>query len=86
MKAKSKYTLKNIFTEYDDVITTTDLRKMLNISKRQAHKLLKEKKILSVMSGPVFYIPKRSVISFLNKMEEENSISKILEEEEEDEM
>lgn len=72
MRTKNKYNLQNIFTEYADILTTSDIIKMLNISKKMAHKLLYANEIKCVLSGPVFYIPKKSVIAYLNKIEKQN--------------
>lgn len=57
----------NIFTNYPDVVSIDDLKKMLNIGRNTAYKLLNENKIKAIRIGKKYIIPKSSVISFLTQ-------------------
>ena len=57
----------NIFTNYPDVVSIDDLKKMLHIGRNTAYKLLNENKIKAIRIGKKYIIPKSSVISFLTQ-------------------
>lgn len=60
-------TVDNIFTEYTNIVTTSDLMEMLEIGKNTALKLLQSKTIKSVKVGNRYKIPKQYVIDYLNE-------------------
>ncbi len=53
-----------LFTDYPDVVNTTQLQEMLGVSKATVYRLLKDKIIQSVKIGHQIRIPKISVISY----------------------
>lgn len=55
----------DIFRDYPDVITVTELQSMLRIGRNKAYELLKTKKIKTIPNGKRYIIPKQSVIDFL---------------------
>lgn len=59
--------IDNIFTEYPDIVSLDEMRKMLHIGRNKALQLLAEKKIQSIRIGNRHKIPKISVIEFLNR-------------------
>lgn len=59
-------TIDNIFTEYPDIVSFDQMRKMLHIGRNKAFQLLAEKKIHSIRIGSRHKIPKVSIIEFLN--------------------
>lgn len=60
-------TLENTFTEYPNIVSTKDLREMLNIGRSTCLKLLSSKEIKSVRIGRVYKIPKVNIIEYLNR-------------------
>ena len=58
--------IKNIFTNFADVVKVKDLQKMLGIGRNSAYELIATNKIKSVKSGNLILITKQSVIDFLN--------------------
>lgn len=58
--------IDNIFTEYPDIVSLDEMRKMLHIGRNKALQLLAEKKIQSIRIGSRHKIPKVSIIEFLN--------------------
>ena len=54
-----------MFQQYPDVVSVSQLQKMLGIGRNTAYKLLKENKILSIRIGKVHKIPKKNVIKYL---------------------
>lgn len=54
-----------MFKDYPDVVSITDLQKMLNIGKNTAYDLLKKQKIQSIRIGRIHKIPKKNVIKYL---------------------
>ena len=57
---------KDVFSEYPDVVSIDDLRKMLHIGRNSAYKLVKEGAIITVRVGKRYIIPKLNVIEYLN--------------------
>lgn len=55
-KIDSKY--KTMFSDYPDVVTVVQLRKMLGISRHLAYELICEKKIKAFQLGNSYKIPK----------------------------
>jgi excisionase family DNA binding protein len=56
-----------MFEEYPDVVTIDDLIKMLNIGRNSAYKLIKDKKIKSILIGKIHRIPKIYIIEYLKQ-------------------
>jgi len=54
-----------MFREYPDVVSVSQLRKMLGVGRNTAYKLLSEQSIKSKKIGRVYLIPKTNVIKFL---------------------
>ena len=62
----SQLNIKNIFTNYPDVVKVKDLQKMLGIGRNLAYTIINNNTIKSIKSGNVILIPKQNVIDFLN--------------------
>ena len=62
-KIDSKY--KTMFSDYPDVVTVAQLRKMLGISRHLAYELICEKKIKAFQLGNSYKIPKVNVIEYI---------------------
>ena len=61
---KESYTL--MFTDYQDIVNLTQMRKMLGgISNSLAYRMLREKKIKSKKVGREYKIPKVNVIKYV---------------------
>jgi excisionase family DNA binding protein len=54
-----------MFKQYPDVVSVTQLQKMLGVGRNTAYGLLKENKIQSIRIGRVHKIPKRNIIKYL---------------------
>lgn len=54
-----------IFKDYPDVVTPTDVQNMLHIGRNRVYELLKTNTIKSIKVGKKYIIPKKSVINFL---------------------
>ena len=67
-KIDSKY--KTMFSDYPDVVTVAQLRKMLGISRHLAYELICEKKIKAFQLGNSYKIPKVSVIEYIIQSQE----------------
>ena len=66
MKGAKKLNKENeMFTEYDDVVSVSDVAKMLHLSKVSVYGLLKSGKIFTLKVGKKYVIPKKSIIDFL---------------------
>lgn len=58
--------LKEIFSEYSDIVTVDEVMKMLRLGKNTVYKLLKDDEIMNVKVGARYIIPKQSVIEFVS--------------------
>ncbi len=56
-----------MFAEYPDILTVTDLTKMLNIGRNKAYKLVGDGTIRSIRIGNIHRIPKQCVIEYIKK-------------------
>jgi hypothetical protein len=58
-----------MFENYDDIISFTELRKMLRIGKNSAYKLLSTKQIEAIRMNITgkYIIPRKSVIDYVNR-------------------
>ena len=61
-KIDSKY--KTMFSDYPDVVTVAQLRKMLGISRHLAYDLIAQKRIKAFQLGNSYKIPKVNVIDY----------------------
>ena len=60
----------NIFTEYPDIVTTNEMKKMLRIGSNKCYELLNSNEIQSIKignTGRTHYIPKGNIIAYINK-------------------
>ena len=67
-KIDSKY--KTMFSDYPDVVTVAQLRKMLGISRHLAYELICEQKIKAFQLGNSYKIPKVNVIEYIIQSQE----------------
>lgn len=58
--------IKNIFTNFADVVKVKDLQKMLGIGRNLAYELIATNQIKSIKSGNLILIPKQNIIDYLN--------------------
>lgn len=66
MKGAKKLNKENeMFTEYDDVVSVSDVAEMLHLSKVSVYGLLKSGRIFTLKVGRKYVIPKKSIIDFL---------------------
>ncbi len=56
-----------MFSTYPDILTVTDLTKMLSIGRNKAYKLVGDGSIRSIRIGNIHRIPKMSVIEYVQK-------------------
>lgn len=61
-----------MFQNYNDIVTVTDLMDMLHIGKNKAYELLNNGKIKSIRIGRVHKIPKIYVIQYLKNEAEDH--------------
>lgn len=54
-----------MFTDYPDVVTVSEMTKMLRIGKNKAYELIKDKKVHSRFIGQKILITKASIINFI---------------------
>ena len=54
-----------MFRNYPDVVSVTQLQKMLGVGRNTAYSLLRENKIKSIRIGRVHKIPKKNIIKYL---------------------
>ena len=55
-----------MFSDYGDVVTVSELAKMLKIGRNTAYKLVRSGAVKSVTIGRQIRIPKRNLIDFCN--------------------
>ena len=63
LSQKDVYTM--MFREYPDVVTVSQMSKMLGISEKSAYRLLKENCIEHFKIGRTYKIPKLHIFSYL---------------------
>ena len=56
---------KELFKDYNDVVTIEEIMKMLHIGRSSVYELLKNGKLYSVKIGKKYIVPKQSVINFI---------------------
>ncbi|NSR35131.1 helix-turn-helix domain-containing protein [Enterococcus faecalis] len=70
---------EKIFESYPSILKITDLTKMLNIGKNKAYNLLKDKSIENIKIGARYKIPKKAVIEYILKIQDEGRNHAIIE-------
>ena len=59
-----------MFKDYPDIVTVTELAKMLHIGRNQAYKLVGDGSIRTIRIGTLHRIPKQSVIDYVTRSTE----------------
>ncbi len=54
-----------MYSEYPDVVTVNDIRKMLGLSRDEVYKLIHDGTLKRIGKGRAFLIPKLSVINYV---------------------
>lgn len=58
--------LKDMFSEYGDIVTVEEVMKMLQIGRVSIYQMLKSGEIRSLKVGEKYVIPKKSVIELFD--------------------
>ena len=58
--------LKDMFSEYGDIVTVEEVMKMLQIGRVSVYQMLKSGEIRSLKVGKKYIIPKKSVIELFD--------------------
>ena len=58
--------LKDMFSEYGDIVTVEEVMKMLQIGRVSVYQMLKSGEIRSLKVGKKYVIPKKSVIALFD--------------------
>lgn len=74
-KSELKELYKMMFPEYPDIVTVTQLRQMLGISRQLAYDLINDGYIQGVKIGNAFKIPKVNVIHYVMEERREKNAS-----------
>ena len=61
---------KEMFTEYDEILSIEDVMEILHIGKNSVYSLLKSNEIRNIRVGKRYIVPKQSVINFINAITE----------------
>lgn len=56
---------KEIFAEYDEILSIEDVMEILHIGKNSVYSLLKSNEIRNIRVGKRYIVPKQSVINFI---------------------
>lgn len=64
---ENKIESKEMFAEYDDIVSIEDVMKMLHIGRSNVYKLLREKEIKHIRIGVKYIIPKKSIVEYIEK-------------------
>lgn len=56
---------KEIFAEYDEILSIEDVMEILHIGKNSVYSLLKNNEIRIIRVGKRYIVPKQSVINFI---------------------
>lgn len=72
-KTELKELYQMMFPNYPDIVTVTQLREMLGISRPLAYKLLGDGYITAVKIGSAYKIPKVGVINYVMEGGEKNA-------------
>jgi len=60
--------MSDMFAQYPDIVSVSQLTKMLNIGKSSAYALLQNNQIHHVKIGKKYIIPKTAVLAFIGEM------------------
>lgn len=61
---------KEMFTEYDEILSIEDVMEILHIGKNSVYSLLKSNEIRNIRVGIRYIVPKQSVINFITAITE----------------
>ncbi len=61
---------KEMFTEYDEILSIEDVMEILHIGKNSVYSLLKNNEIRNIRVGKRYIVPKQSVINFITAITE----------------
>lgn len=61
---------KEMFTEYDEILSIEDVMEILHIGKNSVYSLLKSNEIRNIKVGKRYIVPKQSVINFITAITE----------------
>ena len=61
---------KEIFAEYDEILSIEDVMEILHIGKNSVYSLLKSNEIRNIRVGKRYIVPKKSVINFITAITE----------------
>ena len=61
---------KEMFTEYDEILSIEDVMEILHIGKNSVYSLLKSNEIRNIRVGKRYIVPKQSVINFITAITE----------------
>lgn len=64
---EDKIESREMFAEYDDIVSIEDVMKMLHIGRSNVYKLLREKEIKHIRIGVKYIIPKKSIVEYIEK-------------------
>lgn len=64
---ENKIESREMFAEYDDIVSIEDVMKMLRIGRSNVYKLLREKEIKHIRIGVKYIIPKKSIVEYIEK-------------------
>ena len=56
---------KEIFAEYDEILSIEDVMEILHIGKNSVYSLLKSNEIRNIRVGKRYIVPKQSIINFI---------------------
>ena len=56
---------KEIFAEYDEILSIEDVMEILHIGKNSVYSLFKSNEIRNIRVGKRYIVPKQSVINFI---------------------
>ncbi len=61
---------KEMFTEYDEILSIENVMEILHIGKNSVYSLLKSNEIRNIRVGKRYIVPKQSVINFITAITE----------------
>ncbi len=64
---ENKIESREMFAEYDDIVSIEDVMKMLHIGRSNVYKLLRKKEIKHIRIGVKYIIPKKSIVEYIEK-------------------
>lgn len=64
---ENKIESREMFAEYDDIVSIENVMKMLHIGRSNVYKLLREKEIKHIRIGVKYIIPKKSIVEYIEK-------------------